>query len=406
MTAEIVNTRSDEKAMEDELNERLLIDPVFALHRGGKMEIAATAPLRDRDDLSLAYTPGVAEVCTAIAEQPELAHEFTWTSNVVAVVTDGTAVLGLGDIGPRASMPVMEGKAILFKQFAGVDAVPITLATTDPDEIVETVVRMAPSFGGINLEDISAPRCFEIEDRLKEALDIPVFHDDQHGTAVVTLAALRNACRLTGRELGELRAVISGAGAAGVAIARILTGAGIGDVAVTDRKGVVHSGRTDLTEVKRELASFTNKTGVTGTLEEALAGADVFIGVSGGTVREAAVATMAKGCFIFAMANPDPEIHPEVAHRHAAVVATGRSDYPNQINNVLAFPGIFAGALSVRASRITEGMKIAAAEALAAVVADELRADLVIPSPFDPRVAPAVREAVAATARAEGVART
>ncbi|MDI5966491.1 NADP-dependent malic enzyme [Streptomyces sp. SL13] len=391
--------------MDDEVSERLRIDPAFALHRGGKMEIAATVPVRDRDDLSLAYTPGVAKVCTAIAEQPELADEFTWTSNVVAVVTDGTAVLGLGDIGPRASMPVMEGKAILFKQFGGVDAVPITLDTTDPDEIVDTVVRIAPSFGGINLEDISAPRCFEIENRLKDLLDIPVFHDDQHGTAVVTLAALRNAARLTNRSLGELRAVISGAGAAGVAIARILVEAGIGDVAVTDRKGVVHDGRTDLTDVKRELASFTNKGGLTGTLDEALDGADVFIGVSGGTVAEDAVASMAKGCMIFAMANPDPEIHPDVAHKYAAVVATGRSDFPNQINNVLAFPGIFAGALHVRASRITEGMKIAAAEALAAVVADELSADLVIPSPFDPRVAPAVREAVAAAARAEGVAR-
>jgi malate dehydrogenase (oxaloacetate-decarboxylating) len=362
-------------------------------------------PVRDRDDLSLAYTPGVARVCMAIAEQPGLADEFTWTSNVVAVVTDGTAVLGLGDIGPRASMPVMEGKAILFKQFGGVDALPIALDTTDPNEIVETVVRMAPSFGGINLEDISAPRCFEIEDRLKERLGIPVFHDDQHGTAVVTLAALRNSARLTGRALGELRAVISGAGAAGVAIARILVAAGIADVAVADRKGVVHCGRTDLTDVKRELASFTNKAGLTGTLADALAGADVFIGVSGGTIAEAAVATMAEGCFVFAMANPNPEVHPDVAHKYAAVVATGRSDFPNQINNVLAFPGIFAGALAVRASRITKGMKIAAAEALAAVVADELSADLVIPSPFDPRVAPAVREAVASAARADGVAR-
>jgi malate dehydrogenase (oxaloacetate-decarboxylating) len=378
---------------------------VFALHRGGKMEIASTVPVRDRDVLSLAYTPGVARVCMAIAEQPGLADEFTWTSNVVAVVTDGTAVLGLGDIGPRASMPVMEGKAILFKQFGGVDALPIALDTTDPNEIVETVVRMAPSFGGINLEDISAPRCFEIEDRLKERLGIPVFHDDQHGTAVVTLAALRNSARLTGRALGELRAVISGAGAAGVAIARILVAAGIADVAVADRKGVVHCGRTDLTDVKRELASFTNKAGLTGTLADALAGADVFIGVSGGTIAEAAVATMAEGCFVFAMANPNPEVHPDVAHKYAAVVATGRSDFPNQINNVLAFPGIFAGALAVRASRITKGMKIAAAEALAAVVADELSADLVIPSPFDPRVAPAVREAVASAARADGVAR-
>jgi malate dehydrogenase (oxaloacetate-decarboxylating) len=300
---------------------------------------------------------------------------------------------------------VMEGKAILFKQFGGVDAVPIALDTTDVDELVETVVRLAPSFGGINLEDISAPRCFEIERRLKERLDIPVFHDDQHGTAIVTLAALRNAARVSGRALGELRAVISGAGAAGFAIAKILVEAGIGDVAVTDRKGVVHPDRDDLTDVKRDLAGFTNKAGISGTLHDALAGADVFIGVSGGTVEESAVATMAKGAFIFAMANPDPEIDPEVARRHAAVVATGRSDYPNQINNVLAFPGVFAGALQVRASQITEGMKIAAAEALAAVVADELSADLVIPSPFDERVAPAVTRAVAAAARAEGVAR-
>ncbi|WP_414720656.1 NAD(P)-dependent malic enzyme [Streptomyces sp.] len=381
------------------------IDPVFALHRGGKMEVVSTVPVRDADDLSLAYTPGVAEVCTAIAEKPELVHDYTWKSQVVAVVTDGTAVLGLGDIGPEASLPVMEGKAILFKQFGGVDAVPIALACTDVDEIVETVVRLSPSFGGVNLEDISAPRCFEIEERLKERLDIPVFHDDQHGTAVVTLAALRNACTLTGRTLGDLRAVISGAGAAGVAIAKILIEAGIGDVAVTDRKGVVHEGRDDLNPVKRDLAAYTNNAGLTGSLESALSGADVFIGVSGGTVAEEAVATMAEGAFIFAMANPTPEIHPDVAHKYAAVVATGRSDFPNQINNVLAFPGIFAGALQVRASAITEGMKLAAAEALAAVVADELSPDRVIPSPFDTRVAPAVTAAVAAAARAEGVAR-
>jgi malate dehydrogenase (oxaloacetate-decarboxylating) len=267
------------------------------------------------------------------------------------------------------------------------------------------VINIAPAFGGINLEDISAPRCFEIEDRLKATLDIPVFHDDQHGTAVVTLAALRNSARLTGRALGDLRVVISGAGAAGVAIARILVEAGVGDVAVTDRKGVVHEGREDLNPAKRDLAAFTNKAGLTGSLEDALDGADVFVGVSGGTVREEAVARMAPGAFVFAMANPEPEIHPDVAHRYAAVVATGRSDFPNQINNVLAFPGIFSGALQVRASRITEGMKIAAAEALAAVVADELSAEKVIPSPFDPRVAPAVAAAVAAAARAEGVAR-
>ncbi|MEV7201485.1 NAD(P)-dependent malic enzyme [Streptomyces griseoluteus] len=406
MAAEIVNPRSDSGAGPEGGAEPLdSFDPAFALHRGGKMAVRATVPIRDTEDLSLAYTPGVARVCTAIAETPELVNDYTWKSSVVAVVTDGTAVLGLGDIGPEASLPVMEGKAILFKQFGGVDAVPIALDCTGVDEIVETVVRLAPSFGGVNLEDISAPRCFEIERRLQERLDIPVFHDDQHGTAVVTLAALRNAARLSGREIGQLRVVISGAGAAGVAIARMLIEAGIGDVAVADRKGVVSADRTDLTDVKRELASFTNKAGLTGTLEDALAGADVFIGVSGGTVSEEAVASMAKGAFVFAMANPNPEVHPEVAHKYAAVVATGRSDFPNQINNVLAFPGIFAGALQVRASRITEGMKIAAAEALAAVVGDDLSADYVIPSPFDERVAPAVTAAVAAAARAEGVAR-
>ncbi|WP_431680447.1 NAD(P)-dependent malic enzyme [Kitasatospora sp. KL5] len=381
------------------------VDAVFALHRGGKMEVRATVPVRDADDLSLAYTPGVARVCTAIAEQPELVNDYTWKANTVAVVTDGTAVLGLGDIGPEASLPVMEGKAILFKQFGGVDAVPIALACTEVDEIVETVVRLAPSFGGVNLEDISAPRCFEIERRLQDALDIPVFHDDQHGTAIVTTAALWNAAKVTGREIGSLRAVISGAGAAGIAIAKMLLAAGIGDVAVCDRRGVVHQGREDLTDVKAEIAALTNRTGIKGSLADALAGADVFIGVSGGTVPEDVVATMAEGCFVFAMANPNPEIHPEVAHRYAAVVATGRSDFPNQINNVLAFPGIFAGALSVRATRITEGMKLAAAQALAAVVADELTPQKVIPSPFDERVAPAVTRAVAEAARAEGVAR-
>ncbi|MFF5437396.1 NADP-dependent malic enzyme [Streptomyces achromogenes] len=406
MAAEIVNPRSDNTTDQDGGAEPLdSFDPAFALHRGGKMAVQATVPVRDKDDLSLAYTPGVARVCTAIAEQPELVNDYTWKSNVVAVVTDGTAVLGLGDIGPQASLPVMEGKAILFKQFGGVDAVPIALDCTDVDDIVETVVRLAPSFGGVNLEDISAPRCFEIERRLQERLDIPVFHDDQHGTAVVTLAALRNAARLSGREIGQLRAVISGAGAAGVAIAKMLVEAGIGDVAVTDRKGVVSADREDLTPVKRELAGFTNKAGLTGSLENALAGADVFIGVSGGTVPEEAVASMAQGAFVFAMANPNPEVHPDVAHKYAAVVATGRSDFPNQINNVLAFPGIFAGALQVRATRITEGMKIAAAEALASVVGDDLAADYVIPSPFDERVAPAVTAAVAAAARAEGVAR-
>ena len=379
--------------------------PVFDLHRGGKMEVRATVPLRDRADLSLAYTPGVAEVCIAIAERPELAMDYTWKANTVAVVTDGTAVLGLGDIGPLAALPVMEGKAVLFKQFGGVDAVPVCLDCTDVDELVETVVRLAPAFGGINLEDISAPRCFEVERRLQERLDIPVFHDDQHGTAIVLLAALRNAAKVVNRPLADLRAVISGAGAAGVAIAKILLDAGIGDLTVVDSRGIVSADRADLTPVKTELAAITNRAHLSGGLAEAMRGADVFIGVSSGRVPEEYVATMAPNAIIAAMANPNPEIHPDVAHKYAAVVATGRSDFPNQINNVLAFPGVFAGALSVRASRITEGMKLAAAEALAAVVAGELSADKVIPSPFDERVAPAVTAAVADAARRDGVAR-
>ncbi|KRB72867.1 malate dehydrogenase [Nocardioides sp. Root190] len=381
-------------------------EPVFDLHLGGKMATVPTADVSTKDQLSLAYTPGVAEVCEAIAADPELTRHYTWVPNTVAIVTDGTAVLGLGDIGPAAAMPVMEGKAVLFKQFGGVDGIPICLATTDVEEIIETVVRLAPSFGGINLEDISAPRCFEIEDRLKEALDIPVFHDDQHGTAVVTLAALVNALKLTGRTAESTRVVISGAGAAGVAIAKILLAAGVKDIAVTDRKGVVSSDRTDLTPSKKALAELTaDLCGRRGTLAEAFAGADVYIGVSGGTVPEEVVATMADDAIIFAMANPNPEVHPEVAHRHARVVATGRSDFPNQINNVLAFPGIFRGAFDVHASAITEGMKVAAADALAALVGDDLAEDFVIPSPFDPRVGPAVAAAVAEAARRDGVAR-
>ena len=380
-------------------------DPVFALHEGGKLELRSTAPLRDAADLSLAYTPGVARVCQAIAAEPALAARYTWTSRLVAVVTDGTAVLGLGDIGPVASMPVMEGKCCLFRTFAGLDAIPLALGTTDVDEIVETVVRLAPSFGGVNLEDISAPRCFEVEDRLRQQLDIPVFHDDQHGTAIVVLAALRNAARLTGRELADLRVVVAGAGAAGGACAKMLLAAGIGDIAVADSRGIVHPGRADLTAVKRALAATTNTAGHTGSMVEALAGADVYLGLSAGTVPEPAVASMAPKSIVFSLANPDPEVHPEIAARYAAVVATGRSDYPNQINNVLAFPGVFAGAFDARASAITERMKLAAADALASVVAHQLRPDLIVPSPFDDRVAPAVAAAVAAAAREDGVAR-
>ncbi|MEV4288924.1 NADP-dependent malic enzyme [Nonomuraea bangladeshensis] len=385
--------------------ENLDLDPAFALHRGGKIEIRSTIPVRDADDLSLAYTPGVARVCTAIAETPALAQDYTWASRVVAVVSDGTAVLGLGDIGPAAAMPVMEGKALLFKEFGGVDAVPICLDCTDVDALVETVARLAPSFGGINLEDISAPRCFEVEARLRDLLDIPVFHDDQHGTAIVVLAALQNAARLTGRTLGDLRAVVAGAGASGVAVTRILLEAGIGDIAVSDSKGLIYQGREGLNPVKEALAADTNRSGLTGSTEEALAGADVFVGLSGSTVSEQAIASMADGSIVFALSNPTPEVHPEVAARHAAVVATGRSDFPNQINNVLAFPGVFRGAFDVRASTITENMKVAAADALAAVVGDDLAATYVIPSPFDERVAPAVTAAVAAQARADGVAR-
>jgi malate dehydrogenase (oxaloacetate-decarboxylating) len=379
--------------------------PVFALHRGGKIEVVSKVPVRNRDDLSLAYTPGVAEVCLAIEAKPELVHDYTWKASTVAVVTDGTAVLGLGDIGPAASLPVMEGKALLFKQFGGVDAVPIALDCKGVDDIVETVARLAPAFGGINLEDISAPRCFEIEDRLKERLDIPVFHDDQHGTAIVVLAALRNAAKLTGRTLGDLRAVVSGAGAAGVAVTKMLVEAGIGDIAIADSKGLLHEGRAGMTAIKMEMAGLTNKVGLVGSIEEALSDADVYIGVSSGKVADEAVATMAKDAIIFALANPNPEIHPDVGRLHARVVATGRSDFPNQINNVLAFPGVFRGALDVRAREITENMKLAAADAIADVVGADLAEDCVIPSVFDTRVGPAVAAAVAQAARQDGVAR-
>ncbi|GDX32661.1 malate dehydrogenase [Actinomycetes bacterium] len=380
-------------------------DRVFALHEGGKIEVRPTIVVRDREGLSLAYTPGVARVSQALAADPELAYRYTWKGNTVLIVTDGTAVLGLGDIGPIGALPVMEGKALLFKDFGGVNAVPICLDTTDVEEIIATVVRIAPAYGGVNLEDISAPRCFEIEQRLQEILDIPIFHDDQHGTAIVVLAALLNAAKVTGRTVADLRVVVSGAGAAGVAVTNMLLDAGIGDIAVADSVGIVSSMRTDLTSVKADLASRTNRAGITGTIAAAIAGADVFIGVSSGQVPPEVVATLAPEAIIFALANPDPEIHPDLAARHAVVVATGRSDFPNQINNVLAFPGIFRGALDVRASCITPAMRLAAANAIADVVGEDLSALMIIPSVFDPRVGLEVAAAVAAAARADGVAR-
>ena len=375
------------------------------MHRGGKIDVRPTVDVPDRAALAMAYTPGVARVCSAIADQPELAGEYTWTGNTVAVVSDGTAVLGLGDIGPAAAMPVMEGKALLFKRFAGINAVPVCIACTDVDEVVRTVAALAPSFGGINLEDISAPRCFEIEDRLRAMLDIPVFHDDQHGTAIVTLAALRGAARVVGKDLGDLRVVVCGAGASGIAVSKILLSAGVGDIAVADSKGLIYDGRDGLNPVKAALATVTNAAGLTGSPEAALRGADVFIGLSGSTLAEEAIARMAPGAIAFLLSNPDPEIHPDVARRHVAVVATGRSDFPNQINNSLAFPGVFRAALDVRATTVTERMKLAAADAIAALVGGDAAPDYVIPSQFDERVAPAVAAAVAAAARADGVAR-
>jgi malate dehydrogenase (oxaloacetate-decarboxylating) len=380
-------------------------DPVFAMHRGGKIDVRPTVDVPDRAALAMAYTPGVARVCSAIADQPELASEYTWTGNTVAVVSDGTAVLGLGDIGPAAAMPVMEGKALLFKRFAGINAVPVCIACTGVDDVVRTVAALAPSFGGINLEDISAPRCFEIEDRLRAMLDIPVFHDDQHGTAIVTLAALRGAARVVGKNLASLRVVVCGAGASGIAVSKILLSAGVRDIAVADSKGLIYDGRDGLNPVKAALAKVTNAAGLTGSPEAALRGADVFIGLSGSTLAEEAIARMAPGAIAFLLSNPDPEIHPDVARRHVAVVATGRSDFPNQINNSLAFPGVFRAALDVRATSVTERMKLAAADAIAALVGGGAAPDYVIPSQFDERVAPAVAAAVAAAARADGVAR-
>jgi malate dehydrogenase (oxaloacetate-decarboxylating) len=388
-----------------------ITDRTFQMHVGGKIEQRNKLPVRTRDDLSMAYTPGVARVCTAIARDRDKAFQYTIKRNTVAVVSDGSAVLGLGDIGPEAAMPVMEGKAVLFKEFGGVDAFPICLSTKDPDEIVQTVINIAPAFGGINLEDISAPRCFEIEERLKQALDIPVFHDDQHGTAVVTLAALMNAATLTDKKLSDLKVLIVGLGAAGIAVAKIFVRAGITNIVGCDRKGAVHTDREDYQDgsmpaLKRWFAESTNPDKLAGGPGDVIDGADLFVGLSGARVMDPkALERMNRDAMVFAMANPNPEITPEEAAPYARVIATGRSDYPNQINNVLCFPGIFRGALDVRARDITEEMKMAAARGIASIVSgDELREDYVIPSVFNRDVCDAVAAAVADQAKAQGAA--
>ena len=383
-------------------------DRTFLMHLGGKIEVISKVPLKTRDDLSMAYTPGVARVCEAIHRDPEKAFTLTIKKNTVAVVTDGTAVLGLGDIGPAAAMPVMEGKAMLFKEFAGVDAFPICLSTKDPDEIVRTVKNIATAFGGINLEDISAPRCFEIEDRLKEELDIPVFHDDQHGTAVVVLAALINALKIVGKRMDEVKVVVNGVGAAGVACSKIIMAAGVKNIIGCDLQGALYRGRREhMNWVKDWYAQNTNPNEEQGTVRDVIRGADVFLGLSvPGVIDVEDLQKMASDPIVFAMANPTPEIMPEEAAPYVAVMATGRSDYPNQINNVLCFPGIFRGALQCRASRINEEMKVAAAHAIASIIKDdELHPDYIIPSVFDKRVAEAVARDVEEAAYETGVAR-
>ncbi len=384
----------------------------FALNKhekwNGKIEVISRAKIETPEDLAVAYTPGVAEPCLKIAKDVDLSYKYTRRGNLVAVVTDGTAVLGLGDIGPEAGMPVMEGKCALFKEFGDVDAFPLCIRSKDVDEIVNTVALLAGSFGGINLEDISAPRCFEIERKLKERCDIPVFHDDQHGTAVVTAAALLNALKFTGRKIEDIKVVMSGAGAAGSAIIKLLIELGLKNVIMCDRKGAIYEGREGLNEEKAKMAAITNREKQAGSLADVLKGADVFIGVSApGTVTEEMVKTMAKDPILFPMANPVPEIMPDLAMKAgAAVVGTGRSDFPNQINNVLAFPGIFRGALDVRAKDINDPMNAAAAHAIANLIDEsELRADYIIPDPFDPRVKEAVSAAVAKVARETGAAR-
>jgi malate dehydrogenase (oxaloacetate-decarboxylating) len=382
-------------------------DRTFLLHKGGKVEVNPKLPIKTRDDLSMAYTPGVGRVSMAIHEDPAKAWALTIKSNTVAVVSDGSAVLGLGDIGPAAAMPVMEGKAMLFKEFAGVDAFPLCLDTKDVDEIVAIVKAVAPTFGGINLEDIAAPRCFEIERRLRAELDIPVFHDDQHGTAIVVLAALLNGLRIVGKRIEDVTVVVVGAGAAGVACTDIMLAQGVGDVIVCNRRGALHAGAEGLDAERAALAERTNKRGVQGSPDQVLAGADVLVGLSGpGAVSPSAVRAMAADAIVFAMANPVPEVQPEEVRDDVAIMATGRSDYPNQINNVLAFPGIFKGALEVRARTINEEMKLAAAHAIARVIpADELHADYIVPSVFNRHVAESVANAVAQAAVASGVAR-
>ncbi len=373
-------------------------EEIFEAHVAGKLSVELKAPLDTNRALSIAYTPGVAQVSRAIAADHTLAARYTWANRLVAVVSDGTAVLGLGDIGPAAALPVMEGKCALIKAFGGLDFIPIVLDTKEPDEIVETLVRLRPTFGAVNLEDISAPRCFEIERRVIEALDCPVMHDDQHGTAIVALAALMGATKLLGRDMTSLRVVVSGAGAAGVACTNLLLAMGVSDITVLDSRGILHTGRDDMNSVKSVLAQRTNPDGLTGSMAEALRGADLFLGVSGGVVPEEMIATMAPDAIVFALSNPDPEIHPQVAAKYAAVVATGRSDFPNQINNVLAFPGVFRGALDVGARRITEKMMVAASEAIFSVVSDDLAFDRIVPSPLDLRVGDAVATAVALAA--------
>lgn len=373
----------------------------------GKIEMVTRVPVKTKDDLALAYTPGVAQPCLEIQKDPSKSYELTRRWNTAAVITDGSAVLGLGDIGPEAGMPVMEGKCVLFKAFGDVDALPICVKTKDVDEFVETVYNISGSFGGINLEDIAAPRCFEIERKLKEKCDIPIFHDDQHGTAVITLAGLTNALKVVGKKKEDVKIVTSGAGAAAIAITKLLLSAGFKDITMCDRKGAIYKGREGLNWIKTEMAEVTNLSHKAGTLADMLVGADVFIGVSApNTVTTEMVKTMNRDAIIFACANPTPEIFPDAAKAGGAkVISTGRSDYPNQINNVLAFPGIFRGAFDVRASDINEEMKVAAAEALAGLVGDELSEDYIIPAAFDPRVGPAVAKAVAEAARKSGVAR-